>query len=203
MKIWQVLAVSVVAGVTLPALAQMAEGPVTRAEVEARVKDRLGRLDADKNGTVTRDEMMAFAKTRMDARADDDFTAMDTDKSGSISRAEFDAARAKRGGAHVVRMERRGPDAMMAPPPPPEGSAVPQPVPGPDGKPILRERMRVMMMGGHDGMVLADVDGQGIVIADAVKKALDRFDAADTNKDGKLSPDERKAQHGAWRMKVG
>ena len=59
-----------------------------------------------------------------------------------------------------------------------------------------------MMMGGHDGMVMATGDGKGIVIADAVKKALERFDAADTNKDGKLTPDERKAQRGAWGMKV-
>ncbi|UVO54980.1 calcium-binding protein [Sphingomonas sp. SUN039] len=202
MKIWQVVAVSVAAGVTLPALAQMAEGPVTRAEVEARVKDRLGRLDADKNGTVTRDEMMAFAKARMETHADDDFAAMDTDKNGSISRAEFDAARAKRGFPHVVRMERRGPNAMMAPPPPPEGAATPQPAPGPDGKPVLRERMRVKMMDGRSGIVMADGDGKGIVIADAVKKALDRFDAADTNKDGKLSPEELKAQRGTWRTKV-
>ena len=35
-----------------------------------------------------------------------------------------------------------------------------------------------------------------------MKKALELFDAADTNKDGKLTPDERKAQRGAWRMKV-
>ena len=59
-----------------------------------------------------------------------------------------------------------------------------------------------MMRGGHDGAVMADGDGKGIVIADAVKKALERFDAADTNKDGKLTPDERKAQREAWRAKV-
>jgi hypothetical protein len=205
MKIWQILAVSVAAGITLPAVAQLVDPPTTRADVEARVKDRLGRLDADKNGTVTRDEMMAFAKARMDTRADDDFAAMDTDKNGSISRAEFDAARAKRGGAHIVRMERKGLSGgpMMAPPPGPDGAAPPQPAPGPDGKPVLRERTRVMMMGGHDGMVMADGDGKGIVIADAVKKALDRFDAADTNKNGKLSPEERKSQRGGWRVATG
>ena len=201
MKIWQILAVSVAAGITLPAVAQMAEAPTTRAEVEARVKDRLGKFDTNKDGTVTREEIIAFAKTRMDARVDDQFAAMDTDKIGSISRAEFDAFHAAKGSRQIVRIERRGPDAMIAPPPRPEG-ATPPPVPGPDGKPVLRERTRIMMMGSRDGMVMADGDGKGIVIADAVKKALERFDAADTNKDGKLTPDERKAQRGAWGMKV-
>ena len=166
---------------------------------------RLGKLDTNKDGTVTRDEIMAFTHARMEARADDEFAAMDTDKNGSISRAEFDAFHTKKGGPHIVRIERMdSPDAMIAPLPRPEGAAPLQsPAPGAAGKPVIRERTRIMMMGGHDGMVMADGDGKGIVIADAVKKALERFDATDTNKDGKLTPDERKAQRGAWRMKVG
>jgi hypothetical protein len=196
MKVWQILLVSVAAGLTLPALAQMAEGPATRAEVEASVRERLGKLDANKDGTVTRDEMTTFAKARMDARADDMFAAMDTDKNGSISRAEFDAWHAKRGDRQIVHLERsNGPDGMMPPPPPP-------PPPEMGGKPMMREHTRMMFMGGRDGMIMADGDGKGIVIADAVKKALDRFDAADTNKDGTLTPDERKARRDARRARV-
>jgi hypothetical protein len=205
MKIWQIAMISVAAGVTLPAVAQMAEGPATRAEVEASVRDRLGKLDANKDGTVTRDEMMAFAKARMDERADDMFSAMDTDKNGSISRAEFDAFHAKRGDRQIVRVERfGGPDGMMPPPPPPPGpdGVAPPPPPTMGGKPMMREHTRMMFMGGRDGMIMAEGDGKGIVIADAVKKALERFDTADTNKDGKLTPEERKAQRGAWRAKV-
>jgi len=194
MKIWQIAMISVAAGVALPAVAQMAEGPATRADVEASVRDRLGKLDADKDGTVTRDEMMTFAKARMDARADDQFAAMDTDKNGSISRSEFDAWQARRGNRHIVRVERFGrPDGMMPPPPP--SLAI-------DGKPMMREHTRMMVMGGHNGMIMAEGDGKGIVINDAVKKALERFDAADTNKDGKLTPEERKAQRDAWRKKL-
>lgn len=205
MKIWQILMVSVAAGVTLPAVAQMVESPTTRAEVEASVRERLGKLDADKDGTVTRDEIMVVTHARMEARANDMFAAMDTDKNGSISRAEFDAFHAKRGDRQIVRVERfGGPDGMMPPPPPRPDGVAPPPPPPPvaDGKPAMREHTRMMFMGGRDGMVMADGDGKGIVIADAVKKALDRFDAADTNKDGKLTPEERKAQRGAWRMKV-
>ena len=80
MKIWQIAMISIAAGVTLPATAQMAEGLATRAEVEASVRDRLDKLDANKDGIVTREEMTTFAKVGMDARADDQFAAMDTDK---------------------------------------------------------------------------------------------------------------------------
>jgi hypothetical protein len=202
MKIWQILMVSAAAGVALPALAQLAEGPVTRAEVEASVKERLGKFDTNNDGIVTRDEIAAFTKARMAARADDVFAAMDTDKNGSISRAEFDAYNAKRGDRLNVHIERvGGPGGMMPPPLRPDGT-VPPPPPGADGKPMVRERTRMMFMGGPEGMIMADGDGKGIVIGDAVKKALERFDAADTNKDGTLSPDERKARRDAWRAKV-
>jgi hypothetical protein len=70
------------------------------------------------------------------------------------------------------------------------------------GKPMMREHTRMMFTGGHDGTIMAEGDGKGIVISDAVKKALERFDAADTNKDGKLTPEERKAQREAWHAKV-
>ncbi len=209
MKIWQILLVSAAAGVTLPAVAQMVESPATRAEIEASVKGRLGKFDTNKDGIVTRDEMMAFTKARMAARADDQFAAMDTDKNGSISRGEFDAWQARRADRQIVRVERfGGPDGMMPPPPPPppgpDGVAPPPPPPPPamEGKPMMREHTRMMFMGGRDGMVMAEGDGKGIVIADAVKKALERFDAADTNKDGKLTPQERKAQREAWRAKI-
>ena len=65
------------------------------------------------------------------------------------------------------------------------------------GTPFAAETYRV-----ENGMIMAEGDGKGIVINDAVKKALERFDAADTNKDGKLTPEERQAKRGAWRMKV-
>ncbi len=212
MKIWQIMTVSAAAAVTLPALAQMTPpaspappATQTRADVEAKVRDRLGRFDADKNGTVTPEEMKSYAETRMKARNDDRFAAMDTDKNGAISRAEFDTHHKGgmmamgHGGHHgmgqgmgdgdrVVHIERRKPSG-------PDGAS------GADGKPAIKERTRIMMMGGRDGMMMQG-DGKGIVIADAVKKALERFDAADTNKDGKISADERKAQRGTWRMKA-
>lgn len=192
MKLWQIGLISATMGVALPAVAQMAQTPPeTRADVETRVKERLGKMDTNKDGTVSQDEMRAFADARLKENADERFAAMDTNKDGSISRAEFDAARAK--GPSIgerVRIVRRGGAEGVAPPPP--------------GAPEMHKRMERMriMMKTHDGMVMARGDGEGIVIADAVKRALERFDAVDTNKDGTISPDERKAGREAFRVKM-
>lgn len=193
LKLWQIGLVSASMGIALPALAQMAEKAETRAGVEARVKDRLGKMDLNKDGTVSPDEMRAFADARMKESADERFAAMDTNKDGVISRAEFDAARAKGSGMgeRIVRLERREGPESAAPPPP--------------GGPEMHKRMDRMriMMKHHDGaMIMAQGEGKGIVIADAVKRALERFDATDTNKDGTLSPEERKAGREAMRIKI-
>lgn len=232
MKLWQIAAVSVAAGITLPAIAQMGQ-PSTRAEVEARVKERLGKFDANKDGTVTPDELRGYAEAQAKVRADDHFTMMDTNKDGSVSRAEYDAWVSKRparmiNGEPMIHVLQGGPEIVMlrppAPPAPPEGAAPPKPgdapqvrreiriitadgdappPPGPDGKRRERHEIRIMSAGdGHMPMMWSG-DGKGIVIADAVKKALERFDAMDTNKDGTISPEERKAAHGEWRGKVG
>lgn len=195
MKIWQIAAVSVAAGLTLPALAQMGGSPTTRAEVESNVKERLGKFDANKDGTVSSEEMRAYAEARMAKRSDETFAAMDADKNGSVSRAEYDAW-SKTRGDRMVRIER------MTPPAPPMPGAAPTP----DGKPVVRREMRIMTMDGHgDGkgphIMAMSSSGSGIVIADAVKKALERFDAMDTDKNGTISPEERKAQRERWRMR--
>ena len=204
------IALPVLAQVTPPAPAKPQKPSVTRAETEARVKERLGTMDADKDGTVTRDEMMAFADARMKARSDEMFAAMDTDKNGSISRAEFDAHHGKRAsmmhmgglsgvhvmqsgdGEKVVRIEKRRVDR--------EGAAKQNS--SPEGK---GHRMH-MMLADHGGMMMFAEGGDKIVIADAVKKALDRFDAADANKDGVLTPEERRAareaRRAAWKVKA-
>lgn len=178
MKFWQIALVSGATSVAVPAIAQMVDGkgpPMTRTAVETRVKERLARFDTDKNGIVTRDEMLAFAKARGKETADQSFTATDVNKDGSISRQKYDARAATRGTERVVRIDRRGADGSM-----PEGKS-----------------MRMMMM-DRGGTTMMSGDGQ-IVIADAVKKALERFDATDTNKDGTISPEERRAAREARR----
>jgi hypothetical protein len=61
--------------------------------------------------------------------------------------------------------------------------------------------------GGHHGMMMmgkADTDGdKAISQAEFQTAALARFDAADANKDGQVTAEERQAQRGAWRAKRG
>lgn len=176
--------------------AKPAMAPQTRAEVESRTKERLGRLDTNKDGTVTREEIMAFADARMKERNDDMFAAMDTDKNGSISRAEFDAHHAdpRHGkGPKIMRIEARSMGE-------PRGDA-----PRSDKAEAHGRHMKMMMV-DRGGLMMMAEGGDKIVIADAVKKALDRFDAADANKDGVLSPEERRAareaRRAAWKAKA-
>ena len=65
--------------------------------VEARVQ-RLAAADADRDGSVTPEEMRAAAQTRRAGRAEARFDRLDADNDGAISRAEFDAHREARAG---------------------------------------------------------------------------------------------------------
>lgn len=68
-----------------------------------------GMMDANKDGTVTKDEAVAAAITR--------FSAADTNKDGKVTTAEFDAAKA----ARRAEMQANRP----APPAPPADNAAP------------------------------------------------------------------------------
>lgn len=72
-----------------------ADGVVTRAEAEAAAVERTRKLfdslDADKNGTLTRQEIDAAREKRHDAmreQAEERFKAADTDGDGRLSKAE-------------------------------------------------------------------------------------------------------------------
>ena len=67
--------------------------------------------DADRNGTVTAEEMRAAGQAKRAERRHAMFDRLDANKDGSISRAEFDAPRAD--GQRAARGERgqRGPRA--------------------------------------------------------------------------------------------
>lgn len=96
---------------------------LSRAEfVDARVQ-RLAAADADRDGSVTREERRAAHQARRAGRADARFERLDADNDGVISKAEFDARgerraearadrgprRAHRGPARARRMADRGP----------------------------------------------------------------------------------------------
>ncbi|MBX9460398.1 MAG: EF-hand domain-containing protein [Brevundimonas sp.] len=80
---------------------------LSRAEfVEARVQ-RLAAADADRDGSVTREEMRAVRQARIAARADARFDRLDADDDGVISKAEFGARRQGRAEARADRGPRR------------------------------------------------------------------------------------------------
>ena len=185
----------------------MSDHDMTRAEVAEHVSKLFAKLDSNKDGYITKDEVEAFHSKMMgtmemggdiqkrlgehgvlmgDRSAM--FDRLDTNHDGSISRQEFMAAQPQ------VRTERvmimRGPDG--GPPPP-----------GPAGEPNMM-KMRMHGMSMHEGMggfgghlfEMADANHDGRVsLAEAQAGALAHFDKADLNHDGKITPDERQQMH--------
>ena len=177
------------AGLPAPAMpASAMRVPMTRSDTEARLRNRLTQMDANRDGTVTRSEVMT---QRQDRR----FAAMDANRDGSISRAEFDAQANRQSARRAERAERRA-DRREA-----RGQTGDRPMRGA----MMRRGARGQ---GNEIAMLARGDANGsIVIAEAVKRALDRFDATDSNRDGLISADERRAaresMRAEWRARRG
>ena len=162
------------------------QGPETRAEVVAKVKERFAAADLNHDGVLTREEFdqarevmkAKFAEHRAERR-DERFASMDTNKDGQISKAEYDTAGAARA--------RKWKEAEA----------------GADGKPMrFHGRHRGFgggMMGG-DMFARMDANKDGkVTLAEAEAMPLAMFDKADTNHDGAVTPQERAAAHKAMR----
>lgn len=168
------------------------------------------KIDTDGNGTVTKAESLAaadamFAKLDVngdgqidaadrEAKLKEHFAEIDTDKNGSISQAEFIAMHKAR---EEKRSEWRG-KAGFAPDGPPMADGA-----GPDGPPPpgMDHGGRHGKMhggpGGFGGMKMADANGDKTITKAEFRTAAEaRFAKADTNGDGKITQDERKAHHG-------
>ena len=109
------------------------------------------------------------------------FDRLDANRDGMISREEF-------GRAREVRQERR----IVI-------NRAPNEVPGVPGVTGDHQGMRKMhRMGGKGGgrmMRMADLDRDGRVsLQEATTGALQRFDRIDANRDGRITPDERRQQ---------
>lgn len=221
------------AGVALcaavPTLAQTIErrevrimpAPMSRVDLEAKLKAQFAEQDANKDGFVTREEVAAQREARVKAAMGRMFDAMDGNKDGSISRAEFDAHHAS------MRMDMPpmpgGPDApavlmmhggdgrqvetMMIPR---LGAEAPKaPAAGMASGPRVIVQTRVMG-GPLGGMITertfatadANTDAK-LTEAEVSAAALAQFDRLDTNKDGVLSAAERgaaaKSMRKMWR----
>lgn len=158
-------------------------GPETRAELQAKIQERFAKLDVNKDGFVTQDEIKAVHEARAKERADKRFAALDADKNGSISRAEFDASRAKAREGFKAKREQT---ADAGKPGPHRGH-------GMRGGHHWGGKMRGGP-GGGNWFVTADANKDGkLTLAEMQAGPLQRFDSVDTNKDGTISPEERKA----------
>lgn len=206
------LAVPALALAAMPGARPDGPGPrampdITRAEVVAQVKEHFAKVDANKDGAITMDEMRAYHDAKRAERLDAMFKAMDANGDGSISRAEFETAHAGRGpGAGMKGPMGAGPmgERPDGPPPAPgESPDAPPPPPPHDMKAM--GMMGGAMMGGrfapHDelamggrmlGMADANKDGK-VTLAEATQAALARFDKMDANKDGVVTAQERRA----------
>lgn len=150
----------------------------TRAEAEAKAAQMFARMDANKDGkldTADRAAQHAERQAKM-------FASLDADGNGSISKAEWDKHSADRAAKHGDAGEAR------------------------EGKRHAMRGDHHGKRGGHHAMMMGKADTNGdkaISQAEFQTAALARFDAADADKDGRVTAEERQAQRGAWRAEHG
>ncbi len=160
----------------------------TRAEMVARVQEHFARLDANRDGFLTRQEADAGRKVmkermrtklgerrahRMERRDPNAaFGRLDTNRDGSISRDEFAQHREKRVERRIARTD------------------------GAPGAPGAHHRgMRMHRFGMMGGRMFEMADGNKdgrVSLQEATDSAARHFDMADANRDGRITPDERR-----------
>jgi len=184
----------------VPALAQVAPAPApqaqhaakthTRADVQARVAEHFNRMDANRDGFVTKAEADAAAQAFREKRAErrterraergeHAFERLDANRDGAISRPEWDSAQAQRE-QRIAARDQNG-----------------------DSRPD-RARFAHRGMGGFGGHMfeMADANKDGrVTLQEAQAAALQHFDMVDTNRDGRITPEERMQMH--QRMRAG
>lgn len=164
-----------IAALAVPAIAQT-DAPqypmrpetkaMTRADVEAKVRERFAKADLNRDGAVTTEEVKQAAEQRRVERRGKIFDRLDADRNGQISRAEFEAAAGQRAEGGRGQMMRK---RMM-----------------------MRHAMRARMMGGAM-FARADANKDGrVTLPEVLNPTLERFDRADANRDGTVTPEERR-----------
>ena len=175
----------------------MADKVMTRAEVVAMVREHFGKMDGNKDGAITTAEIgEGRAGMKKDFKRFEGghagmgdpnaaFDRLDGNKDGSISRDEFTKAREQRIERRVEFKEKQ---------------ATPK-----DGKDVRRHVMRMHGPGGFGGrmIIMADTDKDGkITLAEAEALALQHFDQMDSNKDGQVTAEERRAGRSMMKRKT-
>lgn len=84
------------------------DGKVTREEFLAASKERFERMDADKNGKISSEELRSYMIERRDARIQDKFKRIDADNDGNVSRDEYLEHKRRQAEQHFSRMDADG-----------------------------------------------------------------------------------------------
>ncbi|MES2904861.1 MAG: EF-hand domain-containing protein [Pseudomonadota bacterium] len=172
------LAVPAMAQVQAPAAPPvMPRGEIaqTRDQAVAKVREHFARMDANRDGFVATDEMRSMRGQQMGERRGGGERRAMRNRAANPA-AAFDRLDSNRDGmisreefgqAREIRMERQA----------------------------GRKMNRMGGKGGGRMMRLADLDRDGRVsLQEATTSALQRFDRVDANRDGRITPDERKQQ---------
>ena len=90
------------------------DGSLSRAEIESGTAAKATEIDADKDGNITVDEVVAYREKQRLQRLADEIKAMDSDGDGKVSVSEYEAAQVWR----LARLDRNGdgtiePEEMM------------------------------------------------------------------------------------------
>lgn len=169
-----------------PPMAHHMDMTQTRDQAVAKVRDHFARMDVNRDGFVAGDEMQSMRghRGRMGERRGRmamanpgaAFDRLDANRDNMISREEFGRAREIRNERRVARNH--------------------APAAGANGD--RRGERKMHRMGGGRGrgmMRLADLDRDGRVsLQEATTSALQRFDKVDANRDGRITPEERRQQ---------
>ena len=166
---------------TLAQPGERASTPMTRADVAQKSAERFQKMDLNGDGVLD----LADQELRREQR----IARLDTDGNGAISKAERDAAREARKERRAERMAERGVEGERR-----------------EGKRKMRGGKRGHFRGGMMGggkMARADANGDGrLTLQEMQAHALERFDRIDTDKNGTVTAEERKAAHDARREKM-
>ncbi|MDQ3144785.1 MAG: EF-hand domain-containing protein [Pseudomonadota bacterium] len=182
------LAVPVIAQPAPPIAQQrpMADKVMTRADIDTRVRARFARVDANRDGVLTTQEMttqrgarMAKREARKAQRAarnpDAPFNRFDANRDGMISRDEFAQVR-------EMRAEKRSAKADQ-----------------PGAKRRMNRKGGGMFGGAMLRMADANRDGQ-VTLQEATSGAARHFDMVDTNRDGSITREERRGARGMMKQ---
>ena len=162
------------------------DGKVSTAELTTMLDARFTKIDANRDGKLTKEDRELGRQARLDQR----FATLDRDHNGQISKAEFAAG-------HQARFDRRDGEGRG-------GREGGHRFGGHGGHHGLGGGMGFHGRGGPGGEAMKD----GVLTrAEFLARPLAMFDKADSNKDGFVTTNEmkvaRQAMRDAWQARRG